>query len=141
MNIWYSLAHKQYWICNYMISFRVTHANLHVTIGSKISCQKCNSIYLDASLTPFIINGMLKALAHEILIESRINNVSYERFFNSCSPIYCTCKYHYRFDSTEFLTRLLSVHGGLSLAIRIAVSFLFKIINKIRKRCRVARLK
>ena len=53
---------------------------------------------LNSTLTRFNINDTIETLAYDMFIESWITNVSYERFFNSCAPSYCTYKVYYRFD-------------------------------------------
>lgn len=94
-------------------------------------------VQLDDSLTRFNINDTIETMVYDMFIESWINNISYERFFNSCNPSYCTYKYYYRFDLLDLLTTFLSVYSGLSFGIRIIVPFLIKIIQKIRNRFRV----
>jgi hypothetical protein len=92
---------------------------------------------LNATSTRFNINDTIETLAYEMFIESWTSNVSYERFFNSCAPAYCTYKVYYRFDALELLTTFLSVYVGLSLGIHIMVPYAVKMIKKIRNRFRV----
>ena len=102
--------------------------------------QTGQPIQLNDSLTRFNINDTIETMVYDMFIESWIYNVSYERFFNSCNPSYCTYKYYYRFDILELLTTFLSVYAGLSIGIRIMVPFIVKILQKIRNRFRVAPL-
>jgi hypothetical protein len=85
----------------------------------------------------FNINDTVERIAYEMFIESWTTNVSYERFFNSCAPSYCTYTYYYRFDALELLKMFLSVFAGLSLAFHFLVPHLVKMIEKIRRRFRV----
>ena len=95
-------------------------------------------IELNSTTTRFNINDTIEILANEMFIESWTRNVSYERFFNSCAPSYCTHKDYYRFDALELLTTFLSVYVGLSLGTRFLAPLLIKAIQKLRTRCRVA---
>ena len=95
-------------------------------------------IELNSTTTRFNINDTIEILANEMFIESWTRNVSYERFFNSCAPSYCTHKDYYRFDALELLTTFLSVYVGLSLGTRIVAPLLMKTIQKLRTRCRIA---
>ena len=92
---------------------------------------------VNPNTTRFNINDTVETLANEMFIESWATNVSYERFFNSCAPNYCTYKEYYRFDALELLTTFLSVYAGLSFGIRFIVPYLIRMINKIRDRVRV----
>ena len=97
-----------------------------------------NMTKFNSTLTRFNINDTIETLASEMFIESWSTNASYERFFNSCAPAYCTYKVYYRFDAPELLTTFLSVYVGLSLGIHITVPYLVKVIKKTRHRFRVA---
>ncbi len=99
-----------------------------------------NFIPFNASLTRFNLNDTIEKLANEMFIESWINNKSYERFFNSCSPSSCTYKYYYRFDKMEVFTTFLSVYAGLSLGIHFITPYLVRIIKKFRNRFRIVPL-
>ncbi|CAF4269611.1 unnamed protein product, partial [Adineta steineri] len=79
----------------------------------------------------------IETMAYEMFIESWSTNTSYENFFNSCAPMYCTYTYYYQFDALELLTTFLSVFAGLSLGLRFIVPHLMKLIEKIRNRFRV----
>jgi hypothetical protein len=98
------------------------------------------SLKLDASITRFSINDTIETMAYEMFIESRTTNASYESFFNSCAPSYCTYTYYYRFDALELLTTFLSVFAGLSLVLHFIVPHLVEMIKKIRRRFRVTPL-
>ena len=96
-----------------------------------------NPMQLNASLTRFKVDDTIETTANEMFIESWTSNISYERFFNSCAPSYCTYKYDDGFDALDLLTTFLSVYAGLSLAIRFMVPYAIKLIKKIRNRNRV----
>ena len=95
------------------------------------------TIEFDSTKTRFNINDRIEILANEMFIESWSRNVSYERFFNSCAPVYCTHREYYRFDALELLTTFLSVYVGLSFGARILAPLLVKMVKKIRNRFRV----
>lgn len=91
------------------------------------------SVPLNSSATRFHINDTVEIMAYEMFIESWINNVSYERFFNSCAPNYCTYQYYYRFDALELSSIFLSVYTGLSIVIRFITPFLISMMKQIRR--------
>ena len=95
------------------------------------------TVQLNSSLTRFQINDTVETMAYDMFIESWISNVSFERFFNSCAPSFCTYKYHYRFDALELLTTFLSIYSGVSIVIRFIVPYVISMIKKIRHRVRV----
>ncbi|CAF1468531.1 unnamed protein product [Adineta steineri] len=89
---------------------------------------------LNNSLTRFSVNDTIETMAYQMFIESWTSNVSYENFYESCSPNYCVYTYRSRFDVTEMLTTFLSVFAGLSFGIRFVVPYLVKIFQKIKRR-------
>ena len=95
---------------------------------------------LDASSSRFRMNDTIETFAYEMFIESWTSNVSYERFFNSCAPIYCVYIYYYRFDAFEVLTTFLSVFAGLSLGLRFVVPHAVDVFKRIANRFRIAPL-
>ncbi|CAF1545437.1 unnamed protein product [Adineta steineri] len=92
---------------------------------------------LNDSLTRFSVNDTIETMAYQMFIESWASNVSYEKFYNSCSPNYCMYTYYYRFDMLQLLTTFLSVFAGLSLGIRFVVPYIVKIFQKIQHRFRI----
>lgn len=109
---------------------------MYLDLANTIS-ELGESIAFNSTLTRFNSSDIIETLVYEMFIESWISNVSYERFFNSCAPSYCTYTVYYRFDPFELLTTFLSIYVGLSLGIHILVPYLFKIMKKIRHRSRV----
>ena len=94
-------------------------------------------VTLNASSTRFNVNETIETLAYEMFIESWKTNVSYEKFFNSCAPAYCTYNVYYRFDALILLTTFLSVYVGLSLVIHAMVPYAVEMIKTIRHRFRI----
>ncbi|CAF1394777.1 unnamed protein product [Adineta steineri] len=92
---------------------------------------------LNNSLTRFSVNDTIETMAYQMFIESWTSNVSYEKFYESCSPNYCVYTYRSRFDVLEMLTTFLSVFAGLSFGIRFIVPYLVKIFQKIKRRFRI----
>lgn len=95
---------------------------------------------LDASSTRFNMNDTIETFSYEMFIESWNSDVSYETFFNSCAPIYCTYLYYYRFDALELLTTFLSVFAGLSLGLRFLVPHALDMLKRIQNLFRIAPL-
>ncbi|CAF1387811.1 unnamed protein product [Adineta ricciae] len=95
------------------------------------------TIQLHNSSTRFNINDTIEKLASEMFIESWTSSMSYENFYDSCSPTYCTYTYYYRFDAFELLATFLSVFAGLSTAVRFIIPHLVKIFQNLQRRIRV----
>ncbi|CAF1196913.1 unnamed protein product [Adineta steineri] len=87
---------------------------------------------LNTSTTRFSMNDTIEKIAYEMFIESwSTPNISYERYFNSCSPSYCIYTYYQKSHALEILTTFLSAYGSLSIAIYFIVPYLVKLIKKI----------
>ncbi|CAF4150353.1 unnamed protein product, partial [Adineta steineri] len=56
-------------------------------------------INLKITSQKFHMNDTIETMAYEMFIESWSTNTSYENFFNSCAPMYCTYTYYYQFDA------------------------------------------
>ena len=98
-----------------------------------------DGIQLNEILTRFNINDTFERIAYEMFIESWKSNVSYEDYFNSCSPNYCIHTKYYRFDTVEILTTFLSVFGGISIGIRLLVPYLAQIFQRVSRCFRCTR--
>lgn len=126
---------------------------LETTLLSSLSCfysSKCIHNVLDALdidtfdydesellnnlFSRINIHDTIEILTYEMFIESWISNISYDGFYNSCSPNYCTHIYHYRFDALKLLTRFLSIFAGLLSVIRFLVPYLVKIFQNLKQR-------
>ncbi|CAF3930412.1 unnamed protein product [Adineta steineri] len=89
------------------------------------------SIRLNAQRTRFSVADTVEKLAYEMFIESWSRKISYERYFDSCSPSYCTYTYYQKSDALEILTIFLGVYGSLPIVIYLIVPYLVKLIKKI----------
>ncbi|CAF1492193.1 unnamed protein product [Adineta steineri] len=88
-------------------------------------------IRLNGQRTRFSVDDTVEKIAYEIFIESwSTPNISYERYFNSCSPSYCTYTYYQKSDALEILTTFLSAYGSLSIVVYFIVPYLIKLIKK-----------
>ncbi|CAF3689172.1 unnamed protein product [Adineta steineri] len=101
-------------------AFYTGPATLHEFIG------------LNAQRTRFSVRDTVEKIAYEIFIESwSSSNISYEGYFNSCSPSYCIYTYYQKSDALEILTTFLSAYGSLSIVVYFIVPYLIKIIKKV----------
>ncbi|CAF1188251.1 unnamed protein product [Adineta steineri] len=105
--------------------------DLRANIGAKnLTMGQLNG--LRALTTRFSMNDTIEKIAYEMFIESwSIPSISYETYFNSCSPSYCIYTYYQKSDSLEILTTFLSAYGNLSIAVYFIVPYLVEIIKKI----------
>ncbi|CAF1121633.1 unnamed protein product [Adineta steineri] len=95
------------------------------------SVMSNQSIGLNAQRTRFSVGDTVEKLAYEMFIESWSRKISYERYFDSCSPSYCTYTYYQKSDTLEILTIFLGVYGSLPIVIYLIVPYLVKLIKKI----------
>ncbi|CAF3912044.1 unnamed protein product [Adineta steineri] len=93
----------------------------------------------DPTWSHFSPNTSISTIIREMMVEQWNQSVSYEQFYESCAPKYCT--YHQKIRTKTimgiFIT-LLSTIGGLAVSLRFItpyfIKLLFKLWTMIRKR-------
>ena len=88
----------------------------------------------------FPINSSLRNLIDDLFIETWSNTAIYENYFAACAPN--TCQYHHfrRADLLHIATSMLSLYGGLTIALRLMVWNTARIMQKIKRSQRRARV-
>lgn len=94
--------------------------------------------FVNTSIMRFPINEKIETIASELFIESWKSNISYEKFFNACSPSQCIIDFRYRFDFLEVMASFLSIYAGSTVLLRYAVPHFVKFFIGLRTRMRVA---
>jgi hypothetical protein len=97
----------------------------------------------DSTASRFTPQTLLSAIVREMMIEQWNQSFLFDRYYEVCAPSYCT--FSYTADTQSFIRiiiTLMSMIGGLSVALRFItyhlVNFIFSIIrrSKIKKQRR-----
>ena len=84
----------------------------------------------------FSIRARLRNLIELLMVEEWRSSVSYPAFYEQCAPRSCTHVYQQHDDPWAILTRILGLHGGLTVALRLIVPRTIQLAMKIRHRRR-----
>ena len=94
-------------------------------------------IQFPPSQSRFRVDDTIETLVNGMFLDSWLNETSYERYYNSCAPTYCSYSFRRRLNIILALTTFLSVFNGLSIALQVMIPPLMKLGYKLRNRCRV----
>ena len=84
---------------------------------------------LDAdSPSRFTTNTSMNDLINELLLESWMIDVSYEKFYRQCAPQSCTYTIRGRYDLVYAILLIIAIYGGLSKALQIIVPNLVRLV-------------
>jgi hypothetical protein len=72
----------------------------------------------------------VKELVTDLMVEEWITNISYEKYYAQCAPIICTYSKVNRHDFVYVLTKIISLLGGLTLAIKFIVPVVVQFIRR-----------
>jgi hypothetical protein len=88
----------------------------------------------DPMLSRFPRNTTIAKIVKEIMIERWNSSTSYDRFYESCAPSYCTYSKKIRTKTIiEVIITLLSLIGGLIVPLQIITPHLVKFIFRLFK--------
>ena len=82
----------------------------------------------------FSIDTKIRILIEELFIESFSSTKDFASFFNQCQPNKCTYSYNARGDAAFIITTILSLIGGLFVALKIVATFIVKIYRILAKK-------
>ena len=80
----------------------------------------------------FTIDTKIRTLIEQFFIESWSIEKDFESFFNECRPNQCTYSYNSRGTIAFVITTMLSLVGGLFIALKIASSLMVILYKKIK---------
>ncbi|CAF1201081.1 unnamed protein product [Adineta steineri] len=154
---------SRYIISGLIASCSVTDSLLRSTLECYYSNSKCLQTLMNYSKETYIINAEnvpwvdvhslvynttlsrfrqkapISEIVQNIMIEQWNSSISYDRFYESCAPTYCT--YSQRINKkniVETIITVLSLIGGLIFSLRLIVprliNFLFDLLSKKAKR-------
>ena len=72
-------------------------------------------------------NKTVQSLIDELLIDEWKTNMSYEKYYESCAPLFCSYSVNQRADLIYIVTASIGFYGGLSTAMRIIAPMMAKI--------------
>ena len=84
---------------------------------------------LDSSLSS--TNATVQSLIDAFLIDEWKANVSYEKYYQQCAPLFCSYSVNQRADLLYIVTASIGFYGGLNTAIRIIAPMIEKISQSV----------
>ena len=73
----------------------------------------------------------IEQIVERLMIDAWTWNISYDAFFDQCAPIACTYEYTARNNLLIVISTMIGVFGGLSLAIKITVLVILRIVERM----------
>ena len=123
---------------------------LNVLLQSTLEClfnstcltvlQSSLLVSLPLSVTPlnddgqsrFSLKTTVQVIVDELLIEHWIGTSNYSAFYGQCNPTRCTYSYMPKVNVTLIISTIISLFGGLCIALKIAALILIRASRKIR---------
>jgi hypothetical protein len=65
------------------------------------------------------------------MVEQWNNNINYEKYYNECSPSFCSYSYIELNPTLQVLTLLLGLYGGLTIIMNVVALLLVALCHKI----------
>ncbi|UJR22378.1 hypothetical protein I4U23_025440 [Adineta vaga] len=81
---------------------------------------------LNLTNTRFLPNLLIDNLVQEMFIEFWSLNVSYEKFFQQCQPMFCSYKLIDRYNVLYVVTTIVGLYGGLTVLLKLVVPFIVR---------------
>ena len=76
-------------------------------------------------------NETIKEIVDRLMIDAWTNSTFYDTFFDQCAPVTCTYEYTARNSLLIVISTLIGVFGGLSLAIKVTILVIVRIIERL----------
>ncbi len=88
---------------------------------------------LNQSQTRHAPNSSIELIFNELMLENWGEKIEFDHYYKGCAPLSCTYTTTKRNDLFYIITFVIAFFGGVSITLRILVSFL---VRWIRNRCR-----
>lgn len=85
----------------------------------------------------FLPTTLIGTIIDQLFIEKWENSTNYENYFDTCAPEICNYKFNQRTSVLYIITSLLSLYGGLTVALRFIVWNSIRFLKKKRSTRRV----
>ena len=80
----------------------------------------------------FAINATVKSIVDWLMVEEWRRNISYEKYYTLCAPISCTYLAKTQSSFVFVLTKIISLLGGLTVALRLMIPTVIRFIRQPR---------
>ena len=104
---------------------------IQVAISSKRRVD--DMTILDVNSTRFPPHSLIGTILNDLMVESWNETILYDEYYKQCAPKQCTYTYTSHNNLFQIVTTTIGLVGGLSVVLKIIVSF---IVGWIRKRMR-----
>ncbi|CAF3085084.1 unnamed protein product [Rotaria sp. Silwood2] len=84
----------------------------------------------------FMISDTVEILMNALLLENQAVNISYDQYYNKCSPLFCTYDIQQRFDLIFLITSIAAMYAVLSKILRLILPMFIHLIFIVWKRFR-----
>ncbi|CAF0788937.1 unnamed protein product [Adineta steineri] len=84
---------------------------------------------LDPDLSKY--DEKIEMIINRLMVDKWLPNVSFLSYYKKCAPLSCTYQYDGRNNIFISITTVISIFGGLSLALKLLIMFSLEFINKI----------
>ncbi|CAF4413578.1 unnamed protein product, partial [Didymodactylos carnosus] len=74
-----------------------------------------------SSKSQFTVNSTLRQIVQQLMIEEWNSEVSFDKYYNSCTPEECTYTYQKRIDLIYILTTIAGLLGGLTTIFKLLI--------------------
>jgi hypothetical protein len=94
----------------------------------------------DSNPSRYKKNSTVESILNQLMIEQWNNNINYEKYYNECSPSFCSYSYIEHNPALQVLTLLLGLYGGLTIIMNLVALLLVALCHKILieyRRCHV----
>jgi hypothetical protein len=125
--------------CFYLDScLSVLYNTINITLSAMdtgLTWFQIHPLVYDRESSRFPPNTSLSIIVREIMIEQWNLSASFDRYYEACAPVYCMYSYSTRASSfIEIIIKLVSMVGGLTVALRLITPQLIKLVFKLLKR-------
>ncbi|CAF2844404.1 unnamed protein product [Rotaria sp. Silwood2] len=76
----------------------------------------------------FRINMTVEMLLNELMIDEVISKITFDSFYQQCSPAHCSYSYNQRFSPLYIVTTMIGVFGILSFVLRLIIPRILSVI-------------
>ena len=111
---------------------------------SSLACLYNQTCIDQINLKKLNVTALVPPTNHELSIDRTIEklvdnaldlqwsvDINYTRFFDECHPVICSYSVNERRDTIQIIVTLLGFYGGLTVALRYAVSYFIAFVRRI----------
>ncbi|CAF2577132.1 unnamed protein product [Rotaria sp. Silwood2] len=128
-----------------ILGFRVGCDPLESLLQSTLAClydvsciNRIQFMYYSSNLTMHPLNRTLsapsatvKSLLNQLMVNQWETSVNYESHFEACAPLTCTYSFNTQADLLYVVTTTIGVYGGISVALKLMVPYIVKIVHHL----------